>query len=551
MSQILRAFSATVDDVDDSDRTIVSKISVGSVDRYNSLILPRGIDLKAYVKNPVVLFEHGKDVTRGAVPIGRNVWVKLNNQGNTLIAKTRFAKDDFASMLYDFYREGTMTGWSVRLLQKELGGPPTREEARAYPGMDKCDVVYRSTELAEYSCVAVPGQADALTEPELRSMFSEAQLESLSTLVVRGFWTPPDEVKPLVEPVIERMSESNGMASGGALVDDDGDDEDDEDGKKKKKKAKERSADDESGDAIETSADDADAESRSAEDVEAVEVAAEPEADETVTRDAPADEPTEAESPEPIERAGFNPDEPRDNAGEWADDGSDSEKSKVKRRKSRPDGYDEDGRKDASARNHDKATERLQAKYDASPLYKTPDLEDPKTGETFHVKVTKNAAHFDDPGEHKYFVQTVGSKSGLNDGAGFSNLKKAAKYADSAHKAMVKDGLKPKAAARSAPDDVDADDDDFIGEWFDYLDETIVDRSAPEPEPTPAPEVTAAPVVEPAPEPEPVDPLAGLPPLVGRSLEDVTRRNTRLIEAWRKSTETMLGEFEGWLRGEA
>jgi hypothetical protein len=89
-----------------------------------------------------------------------------------------------------------------------------------------------------------------------------------------------------------------------------------------------------------------------------------------------------------------------------------------------------------------------------------------------------------------------------------------------------------------------ADDDDLIGEWFDYLDEAILDRTAPEPDP-----VEAEPVPEPT--PEPVDPLAGLPPLVGRSLEEIARQHARTIEAWRKSTETMIREFEGYIHGQA
>ena len=41
--------------------------------------------------------------------------------------------------------------------------PPTREEIRARPELADCELIYRKWDLAEYSAVAVPGNADALT----------------------------------------------------------------------------------------------------------------------------------------------------------------------------------------------------------------------------------------------------------------------------------------------------------------------------------------------------------------------------------------------------
>lgn len=491
MDQILRAFSATVDDVDNSDRSIVAKVSVGSVDRYNSMIVPRGIDLKAYIKNPIVLFEHGKDVTRGAVPIGRNMWVKLNNQGTALVAKTRFAKDDFSAALYDFYRDGTMTGWSVRLLQKEKGTAPTREEIRTIPELGTCDVVYRSTELAEYSSVSVPGNADCLSVPELRS---------LSTLVVRGFWTPPEEVAPLIRALDESAAESDAATEA---------------------------------------------------DVETVEPEAGTAVDETVSRaveDQPeAAEPETVESatpPEAIERAGYDPSEPRDDTGEWSESGgAASEKNKNTRRKKKkldieygkPDENDvaHVEHTDASRR-RDKAASKLQAKYNAKPLYKSKELHDPETGRTYQFVITKNAYHLTSSEEKKFSAEMYYKKDGedvLDDRDSFNNLAKAHKWVQHSYKMQIKGGLKPVEAKRSAP-------------------EATIERAASRPEPAAEPVVTpvVAPVVEPT--PEPVDPLAGLPPLVGRSLEDVSRRNAAKVDAWADSVRAMFDEFRGWARGE-
>lgn len=197
MENILRSFGAVIDDVDASERSIVAKISTGELDRYRTVIKSNGVDFANYRKNPIVLFEHGKSPVRGSVPIGKNVWIKQDGVGNgRILAKTRFAEDEFSDLLFSFYKDETMRGWSVSILPSDAGAP-TREEVRSRPELKDCELVYRTSELLEYSCVSVPGAAGALTDPELRS---------LSTLVVRGFWQPTEDVKPLVEPIVAELS---------------------------------------------------------------------------------------------------------------------------------------------------------------------------------------------------------------------------------------------------------------------------------------------------------------------------------------------------------
>lgn len=191
LTPVRRAYDATIDDVSKAERSIVAKINTGDVDRYRTVISPEGIDLTAYRKNPCVLWEHGKDPQRGSLPIGRNKWIKSGGGGNgTLVAKTLFGSDDYSQALFDMYVDGTLRGWSVNILpNKKLCYPPTKEEIRARPDLADCTMMYRSGELAEYSGVAVPGNA-----------------ETLSILAERGIWCP------------SRATESQGLANGGAVV---------------------------------------------------------------------------------------------------------------------------------------------------------------------------------------------------------------------------------------------------------------------------------------------------------------------------------------------
>lgn len=160
MNEIIRAYEATLD-VSEGERAVVAKINTASVDRYGTVIEPRGIDLKAFRTNPVVLWEHGQDA-RGRLPVGRAAWVKYDRTDDSLIAKTIYNDDEFSESVFRCYQNKVLRGYSVNVLPREYS-KPTPDEVKKSP--DKADawMVYRSSELAEYSAVSVPGNAEALT----------------------------------------------------------------------------------------------------------------------------------------------------------------------------------------------------------------------------------------------------------------------------------------------------------------------------------------------------------------------------------------------------
>ena len=160
MNAVTRAYEATVDDVKAGERSVVSKINTDVIDRYRTVISPEGISLENYRKNPVVLWEHGKDPNRGTMPIGRNLWIK--GEPNRLIAKTVFRADDYSQQLFEAYQDGGLRGWSVNILPRE-SSPPTHDETRSRPHWAGADLIYRASELAEYSGTACPGNPETLT----------------------------------------------------------------------------------------------------------------------------------------------------------------------------------------------------------------------------------------------------------------------------------------------------------------------------------------------------------------------------------------------------
>lgn len=192
MSNVIRAYDATIDSVDKAERSMVARINTAGLDRYKTVIDPKGARLDNYRKNPVVLWEHGKDARRFTDPIGRNLWVRSSGgeRPSELLAKTRFLDDDFSQQRYEWYRDGVLNAFSVNILPDDSStSPPTKDEQRARPELADCLMMYRTWDLAEYSGTAVPGNADCLTGERAAALLEAVQ---------RGLWLP-DDVKPLIE----------------------------------------------------------------------------------------------------------------------------------------------------------------------------------------------------------------------------------------------------------------------------------------------------------------------------------------------------------------
>jgi hypothetical protein len=173
---VIRAFVARTTDINERKRSIVSRINTGGLDRYRTVIDPRGMDRSAYDRNKVVLWEHGR-TAYGPAPIGRNEWVRpaVGPDGPELIAETVFFErgkkgDDFTERLWECYKDGDMRAWSVNVIPLDNCSPPTKDEIRDRPELVDCWMMYRRSELAEYSAVAVGGNADALTVDDARSI---------------------------------------------------------------------------------------------------------------------------------------------------------------------------------------------------------------------------------------------------------------------------------------------------------------------------------------------------------------------------------------------
>lgn len=154
-----QSFSPEVRQSSDGKRTVIN-ISAGTVDRHGTIIDVRGVDLDAYKRNPVVLFNHDYDRI-----VGRAVNIQV--RGEHLIAEVEWdEEDEFAAGVARKMRQGFLNAASVGFMVQE--GQDDSERGAF--------VISRS-ELVEFSIVAVPSNREALViSRDLRQ-----QVEALQT----------------------------------------------------------------------------------------------------------------------------------------------------------------------------------------------------------------------------------------------------------------------------------------------------------------------------------------------------------------------------------
>lgn len=160
-----QSFSPEVRQSSDGKRTVI-KIATESVDRHGTIIDARGVDLDAYKRNPVVLFNHDYDRV-----VGRAANIQM--RGDNIVAEVEWDEDDpFAAEIARKMRAGFLNAASVGFMVQD---GEDDEERGAYR-------ITRS-ELVEFSIVAVPSNRDALVMSRSAAALADMrqQVEALQT----------------------------------------------------------------------------------------------------------------------------------------------------------------------------------------------------------------------------------------------------------------------------------------------------------------------------------------------------------------------------------
>jgi len=147
----------------EGERASIDIITAAVKDRDGEMVLPQGIDLTDYRKNPVVIWGHKHS---DGLPIGKNIWIKYDKVKNALIAKTQYAEHNFANEVYE-YRKNFPLGVSIGFIAKEWIDREDFNDVNLKSfGLTNKDVegvnrIFTKCSLLEYSLVNIPSVADA------------------------------------------------------------------------------------------------------------------------------------------------------------------------------------------------------------------------------------------------------------------------------------------------------------------------------------------------------------------------------------------------------
>jgi HK97 family phage prohead protease len=121
------------------------------VDRFGDIVVPSGIDLKDFARNPIALFNHRSDA-----PIG--VWENMRVEGNELRGRLKLAPENTSPRIDE-----------IRALVKakvlratSIGFVPTESEPITTNGKRTGGTKFLRSELVETSLVSVPANSDAV-----------------------------------------------------------------------------------------------------------------------------------------------------------------------------------------------------------------------------------------------------------------------------------------------------------------------------------------------------------------------------------------------------
>ncbi|MBE3088395.1 MAG: HK97 family phage prohead protease, partial [Chloroflexi bacterium] len=110
---VRKGYEVKAEDANDEDRTIVARVSTSDRDRDDEIVEPKGIELKDFQKNPVLLWAHSYSTPA----IGKALWSKTDEKG--LICKFQFAPTQFASEIYELYKGGYQRAFSIGFIPVE------------------------------------------------------------------------------------------------------------------------------------------------------------------------------------------------------------------------------------------------------------------------------------------------------------------------------------------------------------------------------------------------------------------------------------------------
>lgn len=168
-------------------------INTGAEDRKGTRIHPQGADIRHFLRNPMVLFNHDLNI-----PLGRAVSMEM--KGDKLIGTVEFDPDDeFAMKIERKVKSGFINATSIGFIPKRM------EMA------DDGVIDIMEWELAEFSIVTVPANPEALLEGRNASTQTTKEIRALKEEIA----SLRDAIKEIKLPAVKEDTPADAVRISG------------------------------------------------------------------------------------------------------------------------------------------------------------------------------------------------------------------------------------------------------------------------------------------------------------------------------------------------
>lgn len=168
----------------------------GSEDRHGSVINPDGWEIDAYMRNPVVLWQHGENSDHP--PVGKTLAMRKvggawESDIELFVNLWRHMQSNIAAFLWEAYRDHAMGAISVSFIPKKWKD----RKATDIPSFFSEDTEYEKQEMTEQSFVNVPSNRNGLAKAIERARSAGTFNDGLARML--GYAVSPIVVKPAKE----------------------------------------------------------------------------------------------------------------------------------------------------------------------------------------------------------------------------------------------------------------------------------------------------------------------------------------------------------------
>jgi hypothetical protein len=168
----------------DDSRSLIVTISTVSPDRSGDVVIPGGVKLENYLKNPVVAFAHRYN----DLALAKAGDIRINS--DSIQAKVTFPNagiSPLSDQVYELYKGGFMNAWSIGFIPFK------------YADIQNGGRQFTEWELLEFSAVLVPDNPEALTIMRSKGI-DTAPLEAANAEATKEEDVTPGDTTPPTPP---------------------------------------------------------------------------------------------------------------------------------------------------------------------------------------------------------------------------------------------------------------------------------------------------------------------------------------------------------------